>query len=848
MKTHVDENTLANHTPMMRQYLGIKTQHPHQLLLYRMGDFYELFFDDATKAAALLDITLTHRGKSNDTPIPMAGVPYHAADNYIAKLLLCGESVVICEQVGEVTGKGPVEREVTRILTPGTITDQALIGEQGEIILSSLFSHKDMHAIASLEISTGRFFIEIPRNVEDLQRMLLRIQPKELLLPEQYPHQLNTLHAVVSKRPNWEYNYKTAYAVLLKQLRTHSLSGFGVENTPVGICAAGALIQYVQLTQKQALPHISSIRLFTQQDEIELDSTTIANLELYANTTGRNQYTLQSVLDQTATPMGSRLLTRLIKRPIRAHSQLNARYDCIEALMKTQHYAPLHSTCKPLGDVERIIARVALLSARPRDLEKLKNTLLVVPTLQQMLAEVPAQLATTLQQQLQPLPELAERLEQAIIANPPMLIRDGGVIQTGYHAELDTLRGFAQDADTFLADLETREKKETGISTLKVGYNKVQGFYIEVSKAQSSQVPDRYVRRQTLKNAERYITEELKAFENEALSAHSKALQLEKQLYQALCEYTASFIEPLKQTIATIATIDLMSNLAERAVTLKLSRPVLTEQSGIAIDEGRHIVIEARSDKSFIPNSTSLTPAQSLHLITGPNMGGKSTYMRQTALIVICAHIGAFVPATRAEIGPIRKIFTRIGASDDISDGKSTFMVEMTEAANILHNSGPDTLVLMDEIGRGTGTVDGMAIAWATAEHLSQLGALCLFATHYLELTALADSHTNIINMHFTAAEHASGIVFLHRVEPGPASCSYGLHVATLAGIPASVVNRATEIANSLASEHVAAPSTTQATGQHPVCAALSQLDLNQLTPLAALDALRQLQTLQDLE
>lgn len=847
MKTHVDETSLANHTPMMRQYLGIKAQYPSQLLLYRMGDFYELFFDDATKAASLLDITLTHRGKSNNTPIPMAGVPYHAADNYIAKLLQCGESVVICEQVGEVTGKGPVKREVTRILTPGTITDQALIGEQDEIILSSLFSHKDMHAIASLEISTGRFFIETPRDIDDLQRMLLRIQPKELLLPEQYPHSLNTLTAVVSKRPNWEFNYKTAYAVLLKQLGTHSLSGFGIENTPVGVCAAGALIQYAQLTQKQALPHISSIRLFTQQDEIELDSTTIANLELYTNSSGRNQYTLHSVMDHTATPMGSRLLTRLIKRPIRSHTQLNTRYDCIDALIKTQHYVSLHSLCKPLGDVERIIARVALLSARPRDLEKLKNTLLVVPNIQQILAEIPAQLAQTLQQRLNALPDLAEHLERAIIANPPMLIRDGGVIQAGYHSELDTLRGFAQDADTFLADLEMREKQETGISTLKVGYNKVQGFYIEVSKAQSAQVPDRYTRRQTLKNAERYITAELKTFENEALSAHSKALQLEKQLYQELCEYTAHFIEPLKQTITAIAMVDLMSNLAERAITLNLTRPTLSEQPGIIIDAGRHIVIEARSDKAFVPNSTQLTPDHSLHIITGPNMGGKSTYMRQTALLVICAHIGAFVPAAQATIGPVRKIFTRIGASDDISDGKSTFMVEMTEAANILHNSGPDTLVLMDEIGRGTGTVDGMAIAWATAEHLSQLGALCLFATHYLELAALADNHTNIINMHFTAAEHASGIVFLHRVEPGPANSSYGLHVATLAGVPASVVNRATEIANNLGQEAAVAPQNTQATNQHPVVTALSQLDLNQLTPLAALDALRQLQALQDL-
>jgi DNA mismatch repair protein MutS len=839
----------AQHTPMMRQYLGIKEQHPNQLLLYRMGDFYELFFDDAKKAAALLDITLTHRGKTNNESIAMAGVPYHAAENYIAKLLKLGESVVICEQVGDVNAsKGPVERKVVRILTPGTVTDQALVDEGGEIILSSIFSHKGLYAIASLEISSGRFFIEEPKTLAHLQQLITRISPKEILRSESCDLDLKFKTGIICKRPAWEYNYKTAYEILLKQLQATSLTGFGIENCPIGICAAGALVQYIQLTQKQALPHINKIRLLTQSDEIQLDSTTISNLELYQNIAGGNKYTLQAVMDNTSTAMGSRMLTRLIKRPIRNQAALNERYDAIECLITTKKYRDIANILKPIGDIERIIARIALLSARPRDLEKLKISLLEVPNLHHVLATTPAKLCGKIQSKLHALPELAKELDNAIICNPPQLIRDGGVIKYGYSEQLDRLRSFAAESNQYLKDLEQREKTATGIGNLKVGYNKVQGFYIEVSKANSTNVPDHYTRRQTLKNAERYITSELKSYENEALSSQSKSLSLEKQIYSELLVKTSIYIEELKQTISSMASIDLLANLAERAITLNLTKPTLKSEPGINISQGRHIVIEANSDQDFIANDLELNNKKSLQLITGPNMGGKSTYMRQTALIVIAAHIGSFVPAASAEIGPIAKIFTRIGASDDISDGKSTFMVEMSEAANILHNSGPDSLVLMDEIGRGTSTADGMAIAWATAEHLSKLGSMCLFATHYLELTKLDEQFDNINNIHFAATEHQDNIVFLHKAKPGPASCSYGLNVAKLAGMPNEVIIRAKNIAAGI--EKISIDTTAASIDSnfsHPALLELDKTNPENLSPIQALELLIKIKKIQSL-
>ncbi|MEE3003489.1 MAG: DNA mismatch repair protein MutS [Pseudomonadota bacterium] len=849
MTVKTASKNFAEHTPMMRQYLTIKEQHKNDLLLYRMGDFYELFFADAVKAAKLLDITLTHRGKSNSEPIPMAGVPYHAAENYIAKLLKLGETVVVCEQVGDVTAKGPVERKVTKILTPGTVTDQALTDNKGEIILSAVFCYKKLYGIASLEISSGRFFLEQPSSLAELQQTLIRSAPTEILISEeQLDLDLSELKCVVSKRPAWEFKYKTSYEILLQQLKSQSLSGFGVEGAHVAICAAGALLQYVKLTQKQALPHIDRVKLLEASEEIQLDKTTIANLELYENISGGNKFTLQAVMDKTATPMGSRMLTRLIKRPIRNQATLNSRYDAIDALISSKKYSIMQKIMQPIGDIERIIARIALQTARPRDLEKLQHALFEVPKLKQLLFEVPTNLTKKIAESLESLPELAELLASSIIPNPPVLIRDGGVIKAGFNVELDRLRSFAAESNQYLLDLEQREKSATGIPTLKVGYNRVQGFYIEVSKAHSDNVPNHYNRRQTLKNAERYITSELKSYENEALSSQSKALNLEKELYQQILLSLIEYLPKLKQTIAAIASTDLLTNLAERAVTLRLTRPQLRPELGIRIESGRHGVIEANSSKSFVPNDTDLNHANSLQIITGPNMGGKSTYMRQTALIVIAAHIGSFVPAANAVIGPISKIFTRIGASDDISDGKSTFMVEMSETANILHNCTSDSLILMDEIGRGTSTADGMAIAWATAEYLAASRAMCLFATHYLELTQLAAKFQNINNLHFAASEAGDKIIFLHKIKSGAASSSYGLDVAKLAGVPSEVISKAKTIARSYNSEEQKPITTTRNNSEdnHPVLIELSKINPDNISPMQALEILHNIKNIQE--
>ena len=839
----VTSNKYAHHTPMMRQYLGIKEKHPNELLFYRMGDFYELFFDDAVKAAEILDITLTHRNSTTEQ-IPMAGVPYHAADGYIAKILALGKTVVICEQVGEPDGqKGPMERKVSRILTPGTITDQSLLNNNEEIILLAIAAEKESFAIAALEISSGRFWLEEAPNLSSLEERIAKISPAEILVNEKNIPDINYNNIAICKRPYWEYNYTTAHEILLKQFQTTSLEGFGIAEEKLGIAAAGALIQYVQLTQKHALPHIYSIRLLKQEHEISIDHTTLKNLELYQNIQGGKKFTLQAILDNTSTPMGSRMLTRLIKRPLRCHNTLNERFDAIEALMDDNCYEGIVELLKPLGDTERIIARIALQTVKPRDLVQLKIFLHQVPKLNIALAIVDNHLLSKIITHLHAMPELANTLDRAIIDNPPMLIRDGGVIKPGFSPELDRLRSLVNSSAEFLENLEEKERAKTGISNLKISYNKVHGFYIEVSKAQVAKVPDSYTRRQTLKNVERYITSELKEYENEALSAQSKALNLEKELYQNLVADLLQDLKKLQQTIHAVASIDLLTNLTERAISLNLVRPSLSSESGINITNGRHLVIEACSNHDFIGNDTTLNPKQSLKIITGPNMGGKSTYMRQTALIVISAHIGSFVPADSATIGPIKKIFTRIGAADDITSGKSTFMVEMTETANILHNCCGESLILMDEIGRGTSTSDGMAIAWATAEHLAKIGALCLFATHYLELKDLADKYPNIINIHFTASEHGDDIIFLHKVAAGAASSSYGLNVAKLAGIPINVYNSAASIAKSsqATEKTIKTASNTTQKSSSPALTMLQDIDPNNLTPMQALDLIHKL-------
>ncbi len=836
-------NKYAHHTPMMRQYLNIKEKHLNDLLFYRMGDFYELFFDDAVIAAEILGITLTHRNTTTEK-IAMAGVPYHAADGYIAKILALGKTVVICEQVGEAgTTKGPMERKVSRILTPGTITDQSLLGNNEEIILLAIAAEKENFALAALEISSGRFWLEEAPNLSSLAERIAKIAPAEILVNEKNIPDIDYNNAAICKRPYWEYSYNTAHEILLKQFQTNSLDGFGITESKLGIAAAGALIQYVQLTQKHALPHINRIRLLRQEQEISIDHTTIKNLELYQNIQGGKKFTLQAILDNTKTPMGRRMLTRLIKRPLRCHDTLNERFDAIEALMADSCYQNIAELLEPLGDTERIIARIALQTIKPRDLVGLKVFLYQIPKLNVALAIVDNHLLSKVIKHLHAMPQLAETLEQAIIDNPPMLIRDGGVIKPGFDQELDRLRSLVNSSAEFLSNLEAKERTNTGIHNLKISYNKVHGFYIEVSKANSGKVPDSYTRRQTLKNVERYITPELKEYESEALSAQSKALNLEKELYQTLVANLLLDLKKLQQTIHAVASIDLLTNLTERAISLNMVRPSLSSTPGINIINGRHVVIEANSQNDFIGNDTTLNPEQSLKIITGPNMGGKSTYMRQTALIVIAAHIGSFVPADSANIGPIKKIFTRIGAADDIANGKSTFMVEMTETANILHNCCPESLILMDEIGRGTSTSDGMAIAWATAEHLAKIGALCLFATHYLELKELADNHDNILNIHFTASVYEDNIIFLHKVAAGAASSSYGLNVAKLAGIPNSVYRNAMAIASSSHNtprKPKDEPSAPQ-NSHNPVLIMLKTTDPNNLTPMQALDFIHKL-------
>lgn len=838
----VTDSKYAHHTPMMRQYLGIKENHQDELLFYRMGDFYELFFDDAVKAAEILDITLTHRNSSTEQ-IPMAGVPYHAADSYIAKILALGKTVVICEQVGEADNqKGPMERKVSRILTPGTITDQNLINNNEEIILLAIAAEKEAFALAALEISSGRFWLEEADNLSALAERVAKISPAEILVNENNIPDISYDNIAMCKRPYWEYNYTTAYDILLKQFHTTSLEGFGIENAKLGITAAGALLQYVGLTQKHALPHIYSIRLLKQEHEISIDHTTIKNLELHQNIQGGKKFTLQAVLDNTSTPMGSRMLTRLIKRPLRCQNTLNERFDAIEALVDDNCYQSIVDILKPLGDTERIIARIALQTVKPRDLVQLKTFLHQIPKLNVALAIVDNHLLSKIISHLHAMPELANTLEQAIIDTPPMLIRDGGVIKPGFNEELDRLRSLVNSSAEFLESLEEKERAKTGIANLKISYNKVHGFYIEVSKANIAKVPDSYTRRQTLKNVERYITQELKEYENEALSAQSKALNLEKELYQNLVASLLPDLKKLQQSIHAVASIDLLTNLTERAIALNMTRPQFSKTPGISITNGRHIVIEANSTNDFIGNDTTLSPQSSLKIITGPNMGGKSTYMRQTALIVIAAHIGSFVPADAATLGPVKKIFTRIGAADDITSGKSTFMVEMTETANILHNCCPESLILMDEIGRGTSTSDGMAIAWASAEHIAKVGALCLFATHYLELKDLAKNYSNISNIHFTASEHGDDIIFLHKVAKGAASSSYGLNVAKLAGIPSNVYHSAIAISNKLPAQQLNTQKSPQAS-PHPALNMLTEIDPNNLTPMEALDLIHKLKS-----
>ena len=841
---------------MMQQFLRIKADHLDTLLFYRMGDFYELFFDDAKKASQILDITLTARGQSAGLPIPMAGIPYHAAEGYLAKLLRHGESIAICEQIGDpATSKGPVERKVVRIVTPGTVTDDALLEDRKDNLLVAISLIDKKYGIASLDVTSGRFILQEVHSEDQLLSELSRLKPAELLFSEDWSLPQNIQQRTgLCRRPPWHFDQDSARQRVLAQFKTLDLKGFGCDEMSVAVAAAGALLQYVKDTQQSALPHIQGISTESSADSILLDAATRRNLELDYHPSGQIEFTLLGVLDKTSTSMGSRCLRRWINRPLRDHQMLNRRYACVGQLLINTQYKALQTLLKQVGDIERISSRIALRSARPRDLLVLRNSLAVLPSLQQTLVIDEADRLQKLSQLMGEQPQLLKLLQSAIIDNPPVLIRDGGVIARGYNQALDELRDLSQNADQFLIDMENREKATTGISTLKVNYNRVHGYYIEISHLHADKIPPHYTRKQTLKGAERYITEELKSFEDKVLSAKEKSLSFEKALYDALLNELALSLVPLQQCAAALAELDVLVTFAERADTLNLSQPALTDKTGLSIEAGRHLVVEQVSGIPFVANDLLFSDQRRMLVITGPNMGGKSTYMRQAALLVLMAHIGCYVPAKSMSCGPIDKIFTRIGASDDLASGRSTFMVEMTETANILHNATAQSLILMDEIGRGTSTFDGLSLAWACADYLAkETQAFTLFATHYFELTTLADEQKTIHNVHLDAMEYCDKIVFLHTVKDGAANQSYGLQVASLAGVPRSVIENAKiklrHLEELAYSEQQAAVGMNQfdlfsSNTCHPAVMLLEDLKPDDLSPRQALDLIYKLKGL----
>ncbi|HEY3538848.1 MAG TPA: DNA mismatch repair protein MutS, partial [Trinickia sp.] len=861
------------HTPMMQQYLRIKAEHPGTLVFYRMGDFYELFFDDAEKAARLLDLTLTQRGASAGNPIKMAGVPHHAVEQYLAKLVKLGESVAICEQIGDpAASKGPVERKVVRVVTPGTLTDAALLADKSDAYLLAMSPAHNKRGVVTgvglawLNLASGALRLaEVAP--DQLAAALERIRPAEILAADTPAAPLPaTVPGTVTRVPTWHFDIASGKQRLCDQLNVASLDGFSAESLTAACGAAGALLLYASATQGQQLRHVRSLRVEYESEYIGLDPATRRNLELTETLRGGESPTLCSLLDTCCTTMGSRLLRHWLHHPPRDAGSARERHGAIGALLDAPVHASLdalRAVLRHIADIERITGRLALLSARPRDLSSLRDTFAALPALREQVAHAAAG-AVALERiaaALEPPRECGELLQRAIAQEPAAMVRDGGVIARGYDAELDELRDISENCGQFLIDLEARERARTGIANLRVEYNKVHGFYIEVTRGQTDKVPDDYRRRQTLKNAERYITPELKTFEDKALSAQERALARERALYDAVLQALLPYIGECQRVASALAELDLLAAFAERAQALDWVAPTFTTEIGIDIEQGRHPVVEAQVEQ-FVANDCCLSPERKLLLITGPNMGGKSTFMRQTALIALLAYVGSYVPARRATFGPIDRIFTRIGAADDLAGGRSTFMVEMTEAAAILNDATPASLVLMDEIGRGTSTFDGLALAWAIARHLlAHNGCQTLFATHYFELTQLPAEFPQAANVHLSAVEHGHGIVFLHAVEEGPASQSYGLQVAQLAGVPAAVIRAARKHLAHLEQQSVgyatpqldlfaAAPFVEDAPDEsahehdappHPVISRLRGIDPDELNPRAALDLLYEL-------
>ncbi|HVX03486.1 MAG TPA: DNA mismatch repair protein MutS [Rhodanobacteraceae bacterium] len=862
----MDQADLARHTPLMRQYFAAKAEYPETLLLFRMGDFYELFYDDARKAARLLDITLTQRGESAGAPIPMAGVPYHAVESYLAKLVRAGESAAICEQIGDPNGKGPMDRKVVRVVTPGTLTDEALLPERRDNLLLAIAAGPSGFGLAWVDLAGGRFLLSEVADADALAAELARLAPAETLVCDDaaWPSAVAALNGL-RKRPPWHFDETSARRELTRFFGTRDLSGFGADGLPLAVAAAGCLLGYLQETQKAALPHLTGLAVESADETVAMDAATRRNLELDTHPSGDTRYTLLGVLDSTITPMGARALRRWLHRPLRNHTVLRLRHQALAALIESDALPELRDRLRAIGDLERILARVALRSARPRDLATLRDGLAAAPDLRSTLARLDSPLLHELLERLGEHNDTVNLLQAAIVERPPALLREGGAIAEGYDAELDELRRLSTHADQYLVELEARERAATGIATLKVGYNRVHGYYIEFGKAQADKAPAHYTRRQTTKNAERYITEELKTFEDKVLSAKERSLMRERALFDGVLDALIERLAPLKQAAQSLAELDVLAALAERADALNWSRPQLVDEACIAIERGRHPVVEAVRSEPFEPNDLALNDARRMLVITGPNMGGKSTYMRQNALIVLLAYIGSYVPAARATVGRIDRIFTRIGAGDDLARGQSTFMVEMSETANILHNATAQSLVLMDEVGRGTSTYDGLALARAAAVHLATVNrAFTLFATHYFELTALAAQFETIANVHLDAVEYHDAkqgdqLVFMHAVKEGPANRSFGLQVAALAGLPKAVIAEAKQTLAELergAHNNDSAKVSTQGTASpqsdlfaapcadprlEALADALRALDPDAMTPKEALDALYRL-------
>lgn len=843
----------------MRQYLAIKAKYPDTLLFYRMGDFYELFYDDARKTAKLVDIALTRRGQSAGEPIPMAGVPVHSVETYLARLVRLGESIAICEQIGDpATSKGPVAREVVRVITPGTVTDAALLDDRETRLLAAVVLEPAI-GLAWLDLAGGRFSLCELTDEAALVAELERLKPAELLIAEDANAPKWLRERTIRERPPWHFDAVTGRRLLCEQFGTRDLSGFDAEDVPAAVGAAGCLLQYVKDTQRGELPHLRTLHRERHEQAVIMDAQTRRNLEIETSLGGRPEYTLAGIMDRCATPMGSRMLKRWLNRPIRDRVELKHRQAAVETLRERAALGAIRDALKEIGDLERVLARIALRSARPRDLAQLRDGLTRLPQVKALFADLDAQRLRALLELCGEHQAERELLARAIVETPPVVLRDGGVIAPGYDPALDELRAISTNATQFLNDLETAERTRTGIPNLKVGYNRVHGFYIEITNAHAKAVPADYLRRQTLKGAERYITPDLKSYEDKVLSARERSLAREKELYDALLESLAASLAALQTTADGIGQLDVLANLAERAASLGLVKPELLDTPALDYRAGRHLGVEQSSDAPFVPNDLALDDTRRMLIITGPNMGGKSTYMRQTALLTILAHIGSFVPADAAALGPIDRIFTRIGAADDLTGGRSTFMVEMTETANILNSATRHSLVLMDEVGRGTSTFDGLSLAWAAARHIArQIGAFTLFATHYFELTGLAEEFPGVRNVHLTATEHGRELIFLHAVKEGPASQSYGLHVAELAGVPRDVVDRAREYLRRLerhqqtllpqspqseldfdASTHSDGPAPSDE--RDALVAKLKALDVDALSPRAALDTLYEL-------